>query len=205
MPRIEPRAFRHVALVDVQIPPSAHFARRFAVPHREVRKDDLSRRGDAFVYAALPRGAALAPHYPFADVRKGRAPGLVERHVVAAHDGVRIFFFQPSAQFLQAFAVFGSHDVVGVHPHDVLARRFREGEVACRGEIVAPFEIENTVRVFRRRGFGAVGASRVGDDDLVDICAHSVKSPREHFFFVLHYHAKREQSAHSHLRDTAFI
>ena len=205
MPRIQPRAFRHVALIDVEVAPTAHFARRFAVPHREVRKDDLSRRGDAFVYAALPRGAALAPHYPFADVRKGRAPGLVESHVVAAHDGVRIFSFQPSAQFLQAFAVFGSYNIVRIHPHDVLARRFREGEIPGCGKIVAPFEIENTVRVFRRRGFGAVGASRVGDDDLVDICAHSVKSPREHFFFVLHYHAKREQSAHSHLRDTAFI
>ena len=140
---------------------------------------------------ALPAEARRAPQQALAPVGKGGLPALVKAGVVAQHHdvGVRVERF---LEFAEGLPVGGLQHVVRVEPHAVLHRGLRKGEVAGGGEVVAPRECADCRAAVPRDLHGAVGAARVGDDDLIHQAAHGVKAAAQRPFLVFHDHAETD-------------
>ena len=150
---------------------------------------DFAARNYALVHESRPLRLRFAPEYALAVERKGRRAVFSARHDVFAHDRIYRVAVQRRFELEQFSDVFVAHDVVRVQPHDIFLRRFGEREVARRGEVVAPLEIENIPGVALADALGSVARSGVRDNYFVREFFGAGKASAYHAFLVSDYHA----------------
>ena len=136
------------------------------------------------MYPPFPAESARAFYDAFAAVNASAVDVFAHRHV-------RVLRFDARFQRAQAGEHLGGDRVVGVQPHEVVARRLLEGKVAGGGKIVRPRERKDGARVPLRKRSGIVRAARVHNHDLVHGVLYAVQTARQHFLFVPNDHTKR--------------